>query len=83
MGKQYFYEFSGRVFINAENQNQAEQLATGVPPVGFLIDEDIYEIDEHYIPIDLKKRDEKNHTHLHPLEDSEECKHGYTLKKFL
>ena len=66
MEKQYFYEFSGRVFINSENQDQAEQLAIGIPIVHYLIDEDLYEIDGNYIPIDLKKRDEKIHTSFIP-----------------
>jgi len=54
-----------------------------------LVHEDIYRIDEHYIPFDLKKRDEKNHTYLHPIDDAEEYetfrkrvrRYGYTLKR--
>ena len=41
----------------------------GISLVDYLIDEDVYEIDEHYVPVDLEKREEKIETILHPLED--------------
>jgi len=41
----------------------------GIPLVDYLIDEDLFEIDENYVPIDLDKREEKNDTTLHPLEN--------------
>jgi hypothetical protein len=91
MKKQYFYEFNGRVLVEANNQDEAEKLATGIPLVDFLVDEDLYEIDENYIPLDLKMRYEKLNTYLHPLDNSEEYeefrkrvrRYGYVLKKFL
>jgi len=41
----------------------------GISLVDYLIDEDVFEIDEHYVPVDLEKREEKIETILHPLED--------------
>ena len=69
MKKRYFYEFKGNVFLEAENQDDAEELVMGISLVEYLIDEDVYEIDEHYVPVDLEKREEKIETILHPLED--------------
>ena len=69
MKKRYFYEFKGNVFLEAENQDDAEALVMGISLVDYLIDEDVYEIDEHYVPVDLEKREEKIETILHPLED--------------
>ena len=72
MKQSYFFEFQGRIFINAEDQDQAEKLVKGISLKDYIVDEDLYEIDENYIPVDLEKRDDKNHTTLHPLDDAEE-----------
>lgn len=69
MKKRYFYEFHGNVYLEADNQDEAEKLVIGIPLEDYLIGEEVFEIDEHYVPIDLKKRDEKNNTVLHPLDD--------------
>ena len=70
--KKYFYEFHGRVFIKAENQDQAEKLIVDTDLNDFILDEDLYAIDQNYIPIDLKKRQEQLGTKYHPLDDPEE-----------
>ena len=54
-------------------------------------DEDVYEIDEDYIALDLKKRQEQMGTHFHPLDDSEqyeafkmrECRYNPIFNDFL
>jgi len=48
MKKRYFYEFKGNVYLEADNQDAAEELIMGIPLVDYLIDEDVFEIDEHY-----------------------------------
>ena len=69
MQKRYFYEFKGNVYLEADNQDEAENLIMGIPLVDYLVDEDVFEIDDHYIPVDLEKREEINETILHPLEE--------------
>jgi hypothetical protein len=69
MKKRYFYEFRGNVYLEADNLDEAEELIMGISLEDYLIDEDVIEIDEHYIPVDLEEREEKIDTILHPLED--------------
>ena len=76
MKKRYFYEFKGNVLLEAENQDDAEALIMGIPLEDYLIDEDVFEIDEHYVPVDIEKRDEILDTTLHPLEDDYEDYHN-------
>ena len=75
MKKRYFYEFKGNVYLEADNQDEAEELVMGISLVDYLIDEDLFEIDEHYVPVDLERREEKINTTLHPLEDEYENYH--------
>jgi hypothetical protein len=72
MKKRYFYEFSGTIFLEADNQNQAETAVTGISLDNYLIDEQLHEIDENYVTYDLKKREEQWGTYLHPLNDQDE-----------
>jgi len=59
MKKRYFYEFKGNVYLEADNQDEAEERIMGISLVDYLIDEDVFQIDEHYVPVDLEKREEK------------------------
>ena len=72
MGNRYFYEFTGRIFVKSENGNQAEQMIMDIDLNDYIVDEELYEIDEHYIPIDLKQRQGQMGTEYHPLDDPEE-----------
>jgi hypothetical protein len=91
MEKIFFYEFSGNVYLEAIDQTEAEKLVTGKSLNDYLIDEDVYEIDEDYIALDLKKRQEQMGTHFHPLDDSEqyeafkmrECRYNPIFNDFL
>ena len=91
MNKRYFYEFSGNVFLEANNQAEAEKLITGISLEDYLIDEELYGIDENYIALDLKKREEQLGTYLHPFNDQDEyqeykmreCRYGNIFKEFL
>ncbi len=91
MTKRFFYKFSGNVFVRANSQDEAEKLITGISLEDYLIDEDVYEIDESYIAFDLKKREERFGTCLHPVDDSDEyqefkmreCRYGNIFKQFL
>jgi len=89
MKKRYFYEFKGNVYLEADNQDAAEERIMGISLLDYLIDEDLFEIDEHYIPVDLEKREEEIDTILHPLEDdyedyrSKKQSYGPLFKEFL
>ncbi len=91
MRKKYFYEFSGTIFLEADNQNQAETAVTGKFLNDYLIDEKVYEIDENYVAYDLKKREEQWGTYLHPVDDQDEyseykkryCKYRDIFREFL
>ncbi len=76
MKKRYFYEFKGNVYLEADNQDEAEDLIMGISLEDYLIDEDVFEIDEHYVPIGLEERKEKIDTILHPLDDEYNDYHG-------
>ena len=90
MRKKYFYEFKGNVFLEANNQTEAEKLVTGIQLDHYLIDEEIHEIDENYIPVNLKQRQEQLGTRLHPLDNSKEyeeykkreCRYGNIFREF-
>jgi hypothetical protein len=40
MTKRFLYEFTGTVFVEAENENEAEKLIIGIPIADYLIDQD-------------------------------------------
>ena len=46
MKKRFFYEFSGNVFLEANDQTEAEKLVTGKFLNDYLIDERVFEVDE-------------------------------------
>ena len=91
MAKQYFYQFQGRIYIKAKDQDQAEKLIASISIEDYLIDEDIYETDEFHYPIDVRIRQELFDTHLHPLDDGKDfdkfkvrkCRYGKILVDFL
>ena len=91
MRTKYFYGFSGNVFVRANSQAEAEKLVTGIPLDHYLIDEEVYEIDENYISVNLKQRQEQLGTRLHPLDNSKEyeeykkreCRYGNIFRGFL
>ena len=91
MKKRFFYEFNGRVFLEANDQTKAEKLVKGISLDNYLIDENLHEIDENYVSFDLKKREEQFGTHLHPSNDQDEYqefkirerRYGKIFKEFL
>lgn len=91
MGKKYFYEFNGNVYLEANDQAEAEKLVTGISLDNYLIDEELYKIDENYVANDLKKREEQWGTYLHLVNHADEyqefkmreCRYGNIFKEFL
>jgi len=47
MKKRFFYEFSGTIFFEADNQTEAEKLATGISLENYIMDEELFEVDEN------------------------------------
>ena len=91
MKKRFFYEFSGNVYLETNEQTEAEKLVIGITLEDYLIDEELYEIDENYVAYDLKKRTEQLGTDLHPFDDQDEYleykmrerRYGDIFKEFL
>jgi hypothetical protein len=91
MKKKYFYEFSGNVFLEADDQAEAEKFVMGLTLDNYLLDEHLHEVDENYISLDLQKRTEQWGSDLHPLNDQDEfyefkvreCRYGNIFKDFL
>jgi hypothetical protein len=91
MEKRFFYDFSGKIFINADNQDNAEKLVTGISLEDYVLDGEITEIDENYIPTDLQQRQKQLGTPFHPLDDPEgyeeykmrECRYREIFNDFL
>jgi len=91
MKKRFFYEFSGTIFFEADNQTEAEKLATGISLENYIMDEELFEVDENYVANDLKKREDQLDTYFHPLnnpDDFEEykikkCRYRKIFKEFL
>ena len=91
MKKRFFYEFNGNILVEANNQDEAEKLITGIPLDNYLLDEELHEIDENYVSFDFKKRKEQWGTHHHPFFNEEEfyefkirqCRYGDIFNDFL
>ena len=54
MTKRFLYEFNGTVFVEAENEDEAEKLVIGIPLADYLIDEEFYEVNDSYMAVDLE-----------------------------
>lgn len=72
MTKRYYYEYFGRVLIQAENQQSAENLINEINVNEYIIDEQIYEIDKDYVAIDLGIREKQFGSIYHPLDQADE-----------
>ncbi len=81
MKKRFIYKFSGTILVEANNQKEAEKFVTGKFLNDYLIDEEVYEVDDDYVAIDLDKRTGQFGTYLHPLDDSKEYEE-FKKKKF-
>ena len=81
MTKQFLYEFNGTILVKAQNEDEAEKLVTGISLNDYLIDEDLYEIDDSYVATDLDKRMKQFGTKMHPLDDAEEYE-KYKMRKY-
>jgi hypothetical protein len=71
MNKRYFYEANCRIYITAKNEDRAEQMIMNTDLNDFIIDEEIYEVDEDYLPTDSRLRKEKLGTIFHPSDVEE------------
>jgi len=91
MIKQYFYEFIGKVLIQADNHHEVESTVTGITLSDYLINEDLYQVDENYVSTDLKIREKQLGTVHHPLNDPvdfdqyklRKCRYAHIFNNFL
>ena len=91
MKKRFFYEFSGNVFLETDDQAEAESLIKGILLDHYLIDEELHEIDENYVSFDLEKRKLQWGTDIHPFHQEDEfyefkirqCRYGDIFDDFI
>ena len=77
--------------MEANDHDDAEKLATGISLDNYLMEEELFEVDENYVANDLKKREDQLGTYFHPLnnpDDFEEykirkCRYGKIFNEFL
>lgn len=81
MGNKFFYEFSGRVFVMAEDKSLAESAVSGITLSDYLIDEDLYQVDYNYVAHNLMRREIQFGTTHHPLDDPDEFD-NYRIRKY-
>ena len=91
MKKRFIYEFSGKIWVDAKNQDEAEKLVTGKELNYYVINENVYEVDQFYVSDDLKKRAQDWESLYHPVLECDEYseykkrfrRYGDIFKNFL
>jgi len=68
----YLFTFNGTVVLNAASYDEAENLIEDLKVDDYVIDEDLFETDEHCISPNIKIRESQIETYHHPLNDPEE-----------
>lgn len=77
----FIYEYNGKILVKAENEDKAEKLVTGINLNDYLIDEDLFEVDDSYVATNLEKRIEQWGTKFHVLDDADEYEE-YKMRKY-
>ena len=70
--KKYLFTFNGTVVLNATSYDEAESLIEDLKVDDYVIDEDLFETDEHCISPSIKIRKFQLGTIHHPLIDPDE-----------
>ena len=89
--KRFIYEFSGKVWIDAKDQKEAEKLVTGKELNYYVINENVYQVDQFYVADDLTKREQDWGSFYHPVLECDEYseykkryrRYGMIFKNFL
>ena len=68
--KKFQYNFNGNMVVQAQNKVEAEKIIESQTLKNFLLDEQLFEIDEFRVAIDLDKRKDQIGTTYHPATDS-------------
>ena len=91
MKKRFIYEFSGKIWVDAKDQDEAEKLVTGKELNYYVINENVYEVDQFYVSENLKKREQDWGSLYHPVLECDEYseykkryrRYGDLFKNFL
>lgn len=77
--KRFIYEFNGKIWLDASNQDEAENILIEKldnPKKNilkkFIVDEDVYEVDQFYVANNLNKREQDCKSFYHPVIECEE-----------
>ena len=72
MKKRFIYEFDGKIWVDAKNQEEAEKLFSGKELNYYVLNENIYEVDQFYVSDNLNKREQDWGSFYHPVLECEE-----------
>ena len=95
MKKRFIYEFSGKIWVDANNQDEAENILIeslkNKKMNKYIVEEDVYEVDQFYVSDNLEKREQDWGSFYHPVLECDEYseykkryrKYGIIFKNFL
>jgi len=72
MKKRFIYEFDGKIWVDAKNQEEAEKLFSGKELNYYILNENIYEVDQFYVSDNLNKREQDWGSFYHPVLECDE-----------
>jgi hypothetical protein len=89
--KKYLFIFNGTVVLNAASYDEAENLIEDLKVDDYVIDEDLFETDEHCISPNIKIRKSQLGTIHHPMDNPDEfeqfkifeCQYNSIFQDFL
>jgi hypothetical protein len=95
MKKRFIYEFSGKIWVDAKNKDEAEDILIeslkNKKMNKYIIEEYVYEVDQFYVSDNLEKREKDWGSFFHPVLECDEYskykkrynRYGIMLKNFL
>ena len=91
MKKKFIYQFDGKIWVDAKDQDEAEKLVTGKELNYYVINENVYEVDQFYVSDNLNKREQDWGSFYHPALECDQYseyktryrRYGMIFKNFL
>ncbi len=93
--KRFIYEFDGKIWVDAKNQDEAENILIEILKKKrlnkFVINEDVYQVDQFYVSDNLNKREQDWGSFYHPALECDQYseykkryrRYGMIFKNFL
>jgi hypothetical protein len=95
MKKRFIYEFIGKIWVDAKNQDEAENILIeslkNKKMNKYIVEENVYAVDEFYVSDNLEKREQDWGSFFHPVLECDEYseykkrfrRYGDIFKNFL